>query len=466
MERDPAEVDVASMRLKDGGASAPSLDVLATQKRPTQDDDLYQAVLSSAGDAMCLTVLLAPNRQTCEWGDLDAQWPRVQTPAPDRDLGGVRVYVALVDSPLDEGSIGSVAAAIGQAVPESGDGAWTQHWSRTSQGFLVWEAPPRHVNERRLVLIGQRTAETDLDHFSWTSGARVLGPLIYYLLDAAKLRYARAVHDASYAQIRRLCLDMDGAVDNLLDLHRTASTAPGELVTADAALTRLQADSTGLITTLARLRQVARTVDVATANMSAAVQAVPATLGPLAADHALAKSLRERVEDDIAYLDIAQKRADRVSALTATAVQRGLGAYQQQLLLVQGSVLGAIVMILAAMQALGTKIDLPGPWQAPLITVLGSLALVLPTAVLRWSRSVPQDLPLRTVDYVAVFVLGASAGWLGGEVASYAITHHSLEKRWTWVFSVAAGLVLAALAWLRSRHLDRLARIGPTGAAR
>jgi hypothetical protein len=461
MQTDLADVDVGSKRVQDGGASGRGLEVFAILKRPTQDVDLYQAVLSSAGDAICLTALLAPNSQACTWGDLDKEWPRVATPAPDQDLGGVRIYVAYVDSPLDEDAIGSIAAALGKAVPDAGDGAWTHRWSRTSQDFLLWEPPPRHQNERRLVLIGQRTAERRMDHFSWTSGAQVLGPFIHYLLDAAKLRYKQAVHDASSAQIRRLSIDLDGAVDELLELHRSASTAPAELVTANTALTRLQADSTGLITTLARLRKLAHSVDVATANMSAAVQAVPAASGPLAADQALAKSLRERVGDDIAYLDISRERADRVSALTTTAVQRGLGAFQQQLLLIQASVVGAIVMILAAVQAFDTKIDLPNLLQAPLIAVLGSLALALPTAVLRWSRSVPRDMPLRKVDYLAMFVLGASVGWLGGEVTSYAATQHPLEKSWTWVISFGTGFVLVALAWLRSRQLDRLDRARP-----
>ncbi|MBF9133674.1 hypothetical protein I0C86_32775 [Plantactinospora sp. S1510] len=469
----PPDADVATIRVPPG-TSARGFDVLATRRGRHEDDRVYEAVLSAASDSMCLTVLLAPNLQTSTWADLDARWQHATATGPGRrtgaepgtgaggDLGTVRIYVAYVDSPLDEETVGRVAAAVGDALPDPGGAsAWIRNWSRTAQDFLLWEPPARHPDERRLVLIGPESAEDELDAFAWTSGGRVLGPLVYYLLDSEKLRYEMAVHNADFPRIRQLCLDIDDAVDRLLALHRSASTAPADLVRADDALTQLQTDATGLITTLARLRKVAWTVGVAKANMTAAVPALPSARGPLAADQAMAKVLSERLGDDIAYLDISRERADRVSALTATAVQRGLGAFQQQLLLVQTSVVGAIVMILAGVQAFETKVDMPALLQAPLIAVLGSLALALPTAAMRWSSNISRDMPLRTVDYLATFVLGTSLGWLAGEVVSYAIDGHPLDKLPTWLLSLVAGLVACALARLRSRQLDRPAGTDP-----
>ncbi|MFC6019362.1 CATRA conflict system CASPASE/TPR repeat-associated protein [Plantactinospora solaniradicis] len=477
----PPDADVATIRVPPG-TSARGFDVLATRRGRHDDDRVYEAVLSAASDSMCLTVLLAPNLETSTWADLDAQWPHGTTAEPGAgaaaephagagaepgtgaggDLGTLRIYVAYVESPLDEETVGRIAAAIGGAVPDPGGAtAWTRDWSRTAQDFLLWEPPARHPGERRLILIGQESAEDELDAFAWTSGGRVLGPLVYYLLDSEKLRYELAVHNADFPRIRQLCLDIDGAVDRLLALHRSASTAPADLVRADDALTQLQTDATGMITTLARLRKVAWTVGVAKANMTAAVPALPSARGPLAADQAMAKVLSERIGDDIAYLDISRERADRVSALTATAVQRGLGAFQQQLLLVQTSVVGAIVMILAAVQAFETKVDIPALLQAPLIAVLGSLALALPTAATRWSSNISRDMPLRTVDYLATFALGASLGWLVGEVVSYAIDGHPLDKLPTWLLSLVVGLAATALARLRSRQLDRPAGTDP-----
>jgi hypothetical protein len=501
----PPDADVATIRVPPG-TSARGFDVLATRRGRHEDDRVYEAVLSAASDSMCLTVLLAPNLQTSTWADLDARWPHATAAETGGwaggepgtraggepgtraggepgtraggepgtraggepggggggDLGTVRIYLAYVDSAPDDETAGRIAAAIGEAVPDPGGAtAWTGNWSRTAQDFLLWEPPARHPDERRLVLIGQESAEDELDAFAWTSGGRVLGPLVYYLLDSEKLRYEMAVHDADFPRIRQLCLDIDDAVDRLLALHRSASTAPADLVRADDALTQLQTDATGLITTLARLRKVAWTVGVAKANMTAAVPALPSARGPLAADQAMAKVLADRLGDDIAYLDISRERADRVSALTATAVQRGLGAFQQQLLLVQTSVVGAIVMILAAVQAFETKLDMPALLQAPLIAVLGGLALALPTAAMRWSSNISRDMPLRTVDYLATFVLGASLGWLAGEVVSYAIDGHPLDKLPTWLLSLATGLVATVLARLRSRQLDRPAGTDP-----
>ncbi|HEY0700337.1 MAG TPA: CATRA conflict system CASPASE/TPR repeat-associated protein, partial [Micromonospora sp.] len=446
-----------TLRLGDGVGTG-ALTVASYAHRPTEGDALYQAALSSCGDAACLTVLLAPNDQSHSWASIDAELARAEPESPATDLGNARIYLGLVDGPVDRGTAEAVAPLLGAQVPGARDGAWTRRPSLTAAGFLLWEAPPTRPDQRRLVLVGPAEAEAELDAFSWTPGGGQLGAFVQYLLDSAKLRQQSRIYQASSAGIRRLRQQTDDAVTSLLALHRATPVTATDLVTADAELAQLQVSSTGVITTHARLRKVARSADAALGNLRRLAPLAPGWQGPLADDQTLGEALRERVADDITELEIARDQAERVSALTAAAVQRGVGAAQQQLMLVQASVVGSILMVLAALQAFGAKLPIPSSLQTPLILFLGSLALALPTAVLRWSRRVPQDLPLRTVDYVTAFLTGASAGWLGGTAVSRLGYGRLLPVTWTLAVSLAAGLVAVGLAQLRIRSVRAAAR--------
>jgi hypothetical protein len=458
-----SRVDVDTLRLGDGVATG-ILTVLGHARRPTDGGELYQAAISSSGDAACLTVLLAPNDDARHWASIEAELARVDPASPPTDLGSARIYLGLVDGAVDRATADALAPVLAAEVPDPGDGAWARRPSLTANGFLLWEAPPTRRHERRLVLVGPAAAEAELDAFSWSPGKGRLGPFVQYLLDAAKLRQQRRIYLASGPAIRHLRQGTDDAVDRLLALHRTARVAAADLVNADVELTHLQVNATGVITTHARLRKVARNADAVLGNLRRLAPPAPGWKeGPLADDQALGEALREQASDDITELEIARDQAERVSALTASVVQRGLGAAQQQLLLVQASVVGAILMVLAAVQALEAELPIPTSLQTPLIIFLGCLALALPTAVLRWSRRVPHDLPLRTVDFVAAFLTGASAGWLGGTSLSRLGYGHLLPVGWTLVISTAAGLVAVGLALLRDRSIRAAARGGPAG---
>jgi hypothetical protein len=466
------------------------LQVLAFRRRPRssdQDKSLYQAVRARAGNAGCLVALTAPNDDDVSWKDLNEQWLNADHPTPGADLGGVRVYAALVDSPLDDRVADSLAGLIGDAVPYAGeDRGWTRRWSRTARGFLLWEAPRRpltpvagrppglDVNERRLVLIGSASAERDLDNFSWSSGGQRFGQFVYYALSSVLLRHEQACYHPRFRDIRQHRRDTDAAVDKILELHREAAGRPVALVPTDEALKRLQLDLTDLVSTLAELRRVQRNVEVCIDNMRRAAEASATDDGPLGDDEALAKALCDRLGDDIAYLDNARERAERVTALATATVQRGLSARQQQLTLVQGSLLGAIVMILAGVQAFAPNTDvLDKALEPPLIAVLGGLALTLPGAVLRISRAVPPDVKLRGAYYFGVALLGLSAGWLLGEAAPFDRTGDRLEAPMTWTVALVTGVVFVAVAlghsWLTDRwsRRDRPAerRSGTEGAA-
>lgn len=452
------------------GVPADHLTVVGTAARPPAGNSYYQAMVATAGDAAVVTALLAPNDGSTTWQDLDAQWRHVcDVAAGPTQLGGALVYVGLVNGAVDADTIDALGAELRRAVPAADLPGWTRRCSLTADGFLLWEAPSTRTGQRRLVLVGPRDREDELDNFSWTPGGAELGPFVHYLLVAARSRYLAELHDTSRERVSTLRRDLDRAVDRLLELHHRASSAPAQLAPAEVVLTGLQAGSTGVITTLARLRVVARGTVATAANFRLAAPAHPLQPGdgPLTADLATVELLGERVADDIAYLEIARDRAERVAAVTAAAIQRGLSTHQQQLLLVQSSLVGAILMVLAGVQAFGAKLPMPASLQLPLIMSLGGLALMLPTSVLRWSRNVPGDLPLRSFDYLTTCLFGSSVGWFAAEVISRRSTGHVSALGWTWLAVAAGGAVAFLGARLWFRRLDRLrshdVRPGPGG---
>lgn len=444
--------DVDALSLGDGVGSG-ALTVLALAQRPVADDrELYHAALSSTGDAACLTVLLAPIDEARRWASIDAELTRAEPDSPPTDLGSARVYVGLVDGPLDRRMADAIAPLLATQVPDAHDGSWTHQPSRTTAGFLLWEAPSTRSHQRRLVLVGPAEAEAKLDAFSWSPGGRRLGAFVQYLLDAAKLHHQRRIYQESSAHIRQLRQQTDSALDRLLTLHQATGVTTTDLVTADHELTHLQLDSTGVVTTHAQLRKVKRNTEAALDNLNRLAPLDSGWRGPLADDQAVGEALKTQVTDDITDLEIVRDHAGQVSAFTAAVVQRGLSTAQQQLLRVQSSIISAILTILAAVQAFETKLPIPDWMQKPLIFFLGGLALALPTAVLRWSRHVPQDLPLRWFDYVTTFLAGASFGWFISTAVSRWVCGQLVPVGWTLVISVACGILIAVgLAWLEAR---------------
>jgi hypothetical protein len=168
-------------------------------------------------------------------------------------------------------------------------------------------------------------------------------------------------------------------------------------------------------------------------------------------DVTLAERLRERIDHDISRVRDATAHADRVAEATAVVVQRGLSLNETRINVVQGSLIGAILMVLAAIQALEPDVKgVPGAIQLPLIVALGALALALPTALFRLSRSAPRDLPLKIFDQVTMAASVGGVAWLTGQLVTHLTGHRFLGVAGV-LGCVAGGLVvLAAAGWALS----------------
>ncbi|WP_158854843.1 CATRA conflict system CASPASE/TPR repeat-associated protein [Saccharothrix deserti] len=191
-----------------------------------------------------------------------------------------------------------------------------------------------------------------------------------------------------------------------------------ELVAAVRELTSLQARELGLIDRTTRLREMCRTVDIATANL---VAFVGDELGGLFADdRELAGWFVHRLDDDATYLEATLQRAAQVGALLDQFVQRSRQRRQESINLGLTGFVGAVLMSLAAIQSLQYTVPLPAAVKPAVVAALGGLALLVSLIVLR--IVVPDRRWSRVLVHAGAGVVCGAFGWIAG-AASLAHWH-------------------------------------------
>jgi hypothetical protein len=408
---------------------------------------IEQALVLREHDVFTLIAMLAPEPSAgVSWQQLDERWASVAASVrPDAVLGEARLYLGLLDgdagTPTPRGRghrrderaaegrrvLTSAAQRLHAAMPASPDAreGWWRRGSTTRQGFGLWEASSKDDSrsERRIAVIATQERETALDEWAWTRGDARLPPFGRYLLHTAKVRYELRVHDDG-AEVRQLRDRANAQVDQLLDLLARADEPGGapeteeSLIAASTRLLAVQAGSAGLVHAVTRLREMRRTVQIATANMAAALGPGSAAAGPLADDRALADWFVQQLDDDALYLEAARERTRDVAAVTATVVQHHLQQRQEdarrrqeRFNLLQTAVIGAVVVGLTAVQALSYQLPVPGPLKPPAIATLGAVALLLASIVVRLALSSGRQ-PLAWLSYAAAGLTIAALTWL------------------------------------------------------
>jgi len=423
----------------------------------------HQAVLRLVHDVFCFGVLRAPAPDDgLDWCELDAQWSAVLGQPTAGVIGSVRILQARLVDPLASPTADPAqAAAVRGAWPchDSARNWWaggTVHRTALYGRFAVWEAsdPPNLPRswdgrgDRRLVVLAAADHEAELSAWTWSRGSYEMTPLTHYLLQAAKLRYEHRVWEAEHRskQLRR---DSDQTVGELLVVVREAAEAQREphlaaLVAASARLVRLQADELGLVHRATRLREMQRTVNIAATNL-AAFAPLGRPSGPFAEDMVLASWLGSQLDHDATYLEAARDRAREVAALIDQLVQRGQRNRQERFDLGLTGALGAILMILAAIQAFQYVVPIPRSVQPSVITALGIIALLASLVVLR--LAIPgRRWPLVLVQ-AGTGLLAGAAVWIG--MASLAAAGRSTSPAVTLIVITAgavSGIGIAVLA--------------------
>ncbi|GII88922.1 hypothetical protein Ssi03_69120 [Sphaerisporangium siamense] len=284
---------------------------LAAQERPGAD---CQAVLRRHHDLFNLSIALAPPEATAPddgdwpwWRMLDLRWDAVLAQHGPHLVGEARLYLARVG---DEAGIRAADPALydhlNDLLPEAARGRLGRRGVSASDGLALWETVPAPDERpaRRFLLAIAPDADPAASAWVWSRGDTAIPPLARYLLHAAKIRYELRVW------LR------DGQARHLRDTIERLATEMRRLgagAAAQAELLRLRRmDALMLHTDLRALRH---TVDIAADNLGRAfdLSALMAPSGPFADDAGLARSLLERLDDELAYLAMATDRATHLT---------------------------------------------------------------------------------------------------------------------------------------------------------
>ena len=286
---------------------------LAATERPGATS---QAVLRLHHDVLNLSVGLAPPQASSAspggdwpwWRDLDYQWSLLLARYAGDLLGEARLFITQVDAEAAiRAADPALYAELAPLLPASDAnhrGAGTSVGVPLPGGFAIWEADagPDDRAARRLMIPVGADADPPASAWAWSGSDTAIPPLARYLLHAAKIRYELRVWKRD-SQARQLGESLDA-------LGGTLRVNVDDLATRE--LLRLRRmDAVMLHADLLALRQ---TVTIAEDNLGRGLDlcalAIPG--GMFADDVALARWLRERLDDEAGYLSIASDRAGQL----------------------------------------------------------------------------------------------------------------------------------------------------------
>ncbi|QIJ64439.1 CATRA conflict system CASPASE/TPR repeat-associated protein [Streptomyces sp. JB150] len=423
---------------------------------PLESDD--QAVLWARGDVTGLSLVLPARPQSARtWESAADRWAAKAPagPVPDEVLGVTVVARALGALPRrllrrPARADALVRHASSRLGPYSGEpGPWTP----LSADRLLWEID-RPDSGPRVVVAVDRGDEPGLDAWLWLTGTAEPAPLTRHLLHAGLVRHHVRVLSGAREDIRAGDREVTEAADALGHLHARAVDDPAPLfgeaaLEAEARMDRLRAAAHDLAARRADLRSLCRTGQGLAANMR---QAVPpadhdAAGSPLVADRDLADWLAQQAEDEVEHLNATMERAESVIGLGGAFVAERAQAQRQHAALVQGALVGGLLAVLAAVQSLQYKVHMAAVLDAPVITLIGLLAVVLPTGGRRLLRAGREPTTPVLFDLVGVTLLGGAVGWLLTTVLFHARHGQAAPVAW----SVSAAAVCSSGAWLSAR---------------
>jgi predicted nucleotide-binding protein len=238
------------------------------------------------------------------WRTLDYQWELLTARHSPHVLGEARLYLARVDA---EQAIRATSPALyselSSLLPDADSEQNPSTGVAMPRGLALWETAtePDDRMLRRFVLAIAPDAEAAASAWAWSRGDVAIPPLARYLLHAAKLRYELRVW-RSDGQARELRAALD-----------TVSTEFRRLGASDPAKQRLlQLRSLDVKLLDADLRDLRQSVEIAAGNLPRAFDLsgllVPGSA--FADDAALAQSMLEALDDEVAYLGRAAERAE------------------------------------------------------------------------------------------------------------------------------------------------------------
>jgi hypothetical protein len=438
---------------------------VAARQVPLQGstDGIVQAIVRKSHDVLALSVVLAPasTDATADWPLLEARWIDLVGPSDGWALGEARLLTAVAESEPPTLAI---------------DGSFTPA-HEVGDHTLLWEEKGVDTRAlRRIVAVARVGREHESDAWLWGRGDAAFPPFEIYLLHTAKLRHQLRVRDAAEPTVSA-ALDL---TDDLL--RQRYEPLPGDpaasLVAIRGRFSRLLAGPGGLTPLATSLREMKRTVEIATANtqlvatVSEATEGVDEPKGLVGDDLAVAQWFAQRLDDDLVYVEAARRRVrdglTEVVQAAEEAIQsrrESLARAQERTLrererfdLLQTAVIGAVLMVLAATQSFGYRVPLAGSVIPAVIALLGSLVLVLAAAAVT-VRTTPDE--SRWAEVVVGIVAGLTAAalsWVATAVAVRARSGTAASSLLTVglaVPSFAVGVILTRRWRVRRRVTGR-----------
>jgi hypothetical protein len=301
----------------DAGLTARGTDgALAAQERPAAD---CQAVLRRQQDVLNLSLAIAPGEaerpQDGQWGwwrMFDRQWTAMAADHARYMLGEARLFLARVPDPAlaEPGLIDELCGLLPGSPPISRP-VHARDVALDSR-VKLWEPDqqPQDRALRRLVLAMSPDGDEIASAWAWSDGTSAIPPLARYLMHAAKLRYELRVWERD-GQARELHHSLDLLSQELLRLHASDQ--------ARERLLRLRGHQAALLSS--ELGMLRRTVEIAADNLGRCFDrtALMAPGGVFADDDELGAVFLERLDDQLAYLDLRADAARHVLGIRSAS---------------------------------------------------------------------------------------------------------------------------------------------------
>ncbi|MFE3762763.1 CATRA conflict system CASPASE/TPR repeat-associated protein [Streptomyces sp. NPDC059104] len=377
-------------------------------------------VVSAVHDMVVVSVLLAPNDDRHDWAGLAGRWwgaagrPGAVVPgvlgSAEQLLGELPAAVAALAPQVLVGRLGSVVPGPG---PEGAAVA--------VGGVRVWELPVPSgwgAGHRRLLAVSAEEDADELSRWSWQGTQAGAPPATVYLVVAARIRHQCAELRAEGPALWELAERVGRAAEEVAAAGGVAAEgAPGSrLLGLEGALGALEVVREEAAAATRRLRRRELDLSGAEETLHLLGEESSGLVGP---ELRLVRWARAQIGTVGESLALADRRAEEVARRGSAAADRLVRARRDRLTLGQTSVLGSLLLALAAIQSLGYRVPMPKPVQPGLIAFLASLALVLPWLALPRQEAVLLRSFGRGFDLLLFAVSGACAGWLVASSAAW-----------------------------------------------
>jgi len=269
----------------------------------------FQAILRREHDVLNLSVVFAAPLDTAArrrrigsaaapgWYEFLRWWQTLAAGGTGALLGVNLVFQAKAEGP-EVDLAGNPPAALPAGLTDAPT-------LRTGE-LNIWDPAAAADADRQLVVLTGFEQELELSTFTWSDGRADLPPLGRYLMHAAKLRYESRVLGEGSGRLMALSDRVDRRLNVVTRRLQDAANPDGSAPESQP----MAADEALLISTLADLRRMARTVDIALGNMGRATT-------PFPADARTGEWLRGQLADTTDYLEATLQKSQRVRSLLA-----------------------------------------------------------------------------------------------------------------------------------------------------